>query len=309
MINTLFIPAVLLIVSMYGWIISHRKKSKGWVYRVSTIYFLIALFLFGLRIYATHIEPHWLILRNATITTAKITKPLRILHISDIQSDTVGKYEIKVFNRIKDQQPDLILFTGDLLQPMPPATIQSELPKIAALFRTLHPPLGILGVYGNIDYNIHNIPQDMLGGLKMLEGRGVTLKFGSTQIQLFGLSYRVSMGGPASRQQAVNWFNTAPPEDITILMGHRPDFISTVKDLPIDLCLVGHSHGGQIRLPFFGPLINLYPMLRSLTGAHPEIGHARINISAGIGCEHIDGMPPLRFYCPPEMTLIEFSPR
>ncbi|MBN2381729.1 metallophosphoesterase [bacterium] len=104
-----------------------------------------------IRLYATHVEPNQLKTREIAVETNKVSQPLRILHISDIQSAQVGSFEHRVFDRIAQLNPELIVFTGDLLQPQAPATIDTELPKIVSLMQTLQPPQGIVGVYGNID--------------------------------------------------------------------------------------------------------------------------------------------------------------
>ena len=118
------------------------KRSKTLMHAFFFSGALIVLSL-GLRVYATHIEPKRFVLRTVVIKTGKVDRAYRIVHIADIQSDAVGDHEARVFNRIRALRPDLILHTGDLLQPLPPASLASEIPKLAAIFRTLSPPLGM----------------------------------------------------------------------------------------------------------------------------------------------------------------------
>jgi predicted MPP superfamily phosphohydrolase len=265
--------------------------------------------LFGARILLTHIEPHRLKLKTVTIQTEKVSRPFRIVHVSDIQSASVDRYEQQAFARIRDLSPDLVVFTGDLLQPIAPATFESELPKLAALFRTLHPPCGVWGVYGDVDGQLRRIPPADLGGLRLLEDSSLAIDTGFDNIHLLGLSKAESRAGLEFRNPVRQWLASFAQDSFSIIAGHAPDYCLSILDLPVDLCLAGHTHGGQIRLPWIGPLVTLSHVPRTWALGFREIGRTRLNVSAGVGCEHTDGIAPIRFNCCPEMTLIELVPR
>jgi uncharacterized protein len=304
--NTIIVPPILLISS--GFIILFLKRnivSKKHLF-ISIGYILIAFALFGLRVYATHIEPYKLVVRTATINTGKISKPLRILHITDIQADRVDSYLERVFNDIKKLNPDLILFTGDLLQPIPPYTIESELPKINNLFNTLDPPLGIYGVIGDVDHFLTGQTRQRLDGLQFLEGEELVISDKDMNLNIYGLSQNQSRSDINTLTQ--HWLETASKNDFSILMGHAPDYILSMNNMDVDLCLAGHTHGGQIRIPFLGPIVTLSSVPGYLARGFHEIGNTRINVSAGIGSEHMKGLPAIRFNCPTEMTMIELAP-
>jgi predicted MPP superfamily phosphohydrolase len=261
------------------------------------------------RIYATHIEPRQLVLREVSFKSAKVTRPLRILHISDIQSARVGRYEQEAFRRMRELDPDLIVFTGDMLQPWHPGSFVSEEQKIIALFRELRPSLGIYGVFGDVDYPLRNMPGNLLGNLLLLEDAEVAGDWENTRIRLFGLTNASSQSPEKAAALATRWLAGSGPTDINILFGHSPDYAVGVQDLPLDLCLAGHTHGGQLRIPFFGPLLTLTKHIpRSWAIGFREIGKTRLNVSAGIGSEHIVGLCSIRVNCPPEMTLIVIEP-
>lgn len=98
-----------------------------------------------------------------------------------------------------------------------------------------------------------------------------------------------------------------PEEDVNILLGHAPDYILSLGHLSIDLCLAGHTHGGQVRIPFFGPPITLSRVPREWARGMHEVGNTRINVSAGVGSEHMMDLPAIRFNCPTEISVIELS--
>jgi len=298
--NTLFMPAIFLAGAAAAVFMRPRRYAATLA--------ALALVGFGFRIYATHIEPYRLKLRTVSIRTPKVSQPLRILHISDIQSASVGAYEAKAFAQMRELKPDLIVHTGDLLQPLSPATWTSELPKIAALLRTLEPRLGVYGVVGDTDGRIRGLSAAELGNLYILSNEEAVLEWHGARLRLFGLPCAVSRGRVDGTARVRNWFARTAPADFTIVLGHAPDYVPAVLDLPIDLCLAGHTHGGQVRIPWLGPLLTLSAVPRAWARGYREVGSTRLNVSAGIGCEHLDRVPPIRFACPPEMTLIELVP-
>jgi predicted MPP superfamily phosphohydrolase len=306
--NTLVIPIVLGVVAAAGFTVWNRRPYEKRIVLLSLAYVAIAFSLVGARILMTHIEPYRLKLQTVTIQTDKVSRPIRILHISDIQSAAVGRYEKETFARMAELSPDLILFTGDLLQPVPPATFESELPGLAALLRTLHPSYGLWGVYGDVDDRLRQIPPTDLGGLTFLEDGAAVVAAGPDRLRLLGLSRSQSRTGRDFRDTVDRWLQESPGS-FSLILGHAPDYALSLQDLPVDLCLAGHTHGGQIRLPWIGPLVIISRVPRAWARGFREIGKTRLNVSAGIGCEHTDGIPPIRFNCRPEMTLIELVPK
>ncbi|OPZ23032.1 MAG: putative metallophosphoesterase [candidate division BRC1 bacterium ADurb.BinA364] len=276
---------------------------QRWLRIAASAYGAIALACVALRIHATHIEPKLLAVREAELASPKIGRPIRLLHISDIQSDAVGRYEERVFDRMRALNPDLIVQTGDLLQPVPPATAESELPKMERLFETLHPPLGVWGVYGICP----RLEDNTLGGMRILENDGAEIRAGESCIRIFGLGLDRSQALFAD-SAVERWLSQPAESAFRLLIGHAPDFALWAREREIDLCLAGHTHGGQVRLPFFGPIVTLSQAPREWARGFRRIGTPWLNVSAGIGVERAAGLPPIRFFCRPEMTLIRLVP-
>jgi hypothetical protein len=261
----------------------------------------------ALRVYATHIEPRRLQVRTVAIASPKLTRPLRLLHISDIQAPAVGSYEARAFATMRSLRPDLVIFTGDLLQPLPPATYAGELPKIGRLLASLDAPLGKFAVGGDVDPPLVLDAYEQWG-FRLLDGQRATVDAGGLRIDLLGLPRFASRGGDPARSPIEAFLNETDSSDLRLVFAHGPDFALEARNLPIDLCLAGHTHGGQIRIPFVGPIITLSRVPRAWARGYREIGATRLNVSAGIGCEHLAGLPNIRFACPPEMTLFELRP-
>jgi uncharacterized protein len=306
--DTLLMPAIGLILGGYGLYASRRTLGHHWLRRVSWAVLGCSVLSPTIRFYAGQIEARHLVLRTVTIETPKVARPIRILHISDIQSDAVGKYEERVFARIRELHPDIVLCTGDLLQPLPPATLASEWPKMAQLFATLDAPGGVHMVIGDVDglETQRLIAKNHV--VSTISGDQTTQTFTGARLRIYGLSPGQDMKWHEAHRVIAEWREKTTPDEFTIVMGHHPDYSLAVRTIPVDLCLAGHTHGGQIRVPFLGPIITLSHVPRSWARGFHEIGATRLNVSAGIGCEHAAGLPSMRFCCPPEMTLIELRP-
>lgn len=283
-------------------------RSRKPLFCLCGIYCFLALDLFALRYYVTHVEPQRLVLRQIRIETPKLTKPLRILHISDIQAGSIGAYEQEVFVRIAELAPDLILNTGDYLQEVPPATFESEWPKLVALMDSLEPRYGIYGVFGDTELELYRVPDEGLEPLQLLSSKSVVIDTGSGVLSLHGLSLFQSNKSEWAQRSVEPWLEHSPEAEFRILMGHAPDYAMGMAEKPIDLCLAGHTHGGQVRLPFFGPLTTYSEVPRDWARGFRRIGIPFLNVSAGVGSNRHEGLPPIRFNCPTEMTLIELLP-
>jgi hypothetical protein len=298
---TVWLPALLVGVALL--LVMRRRRA------VAVVLLISAGVLVGLRVWATDIEPHRLKVIRVAIPTAKVDRPLRILHITDIQSPALGAYEARAFEVMRGLTPDLVLNTGDNLQPQRPATYASEAPKLEALFASLDPPLGKWGVIGNIDGRHRDtFGPAPFGGMVTLVTSDTVVHRGRTTIRIHGLDLRESGAGTLTRREVGRWLEVADPDEVTILMGHRPDYISVVDDLPIDLCLAGHTHGGQVRLPVIGPIVTFADIPKELARGMHRVGRTRLNVSSGIGSEHVFGLPSIRLNSPPDMTLIELVP-
>ncbi len=301
--NTLYTPLLLAGAALVLFLAPPGRP------RIATVWLMVALLLISLRIYGTHLEPHRLQVRELTIHTPKVQRPLTVLHMSDIQSAGVGRYEEKVFARIRALNPDLLLYTGDFLQPVGKATFESELPKLAALFATLAPPLGMYAVEGESDHALKSHDAAALGGIRFLHTEAVVIEWDGAPIRILGLQLSdTRTRGVVPLETIDRWLAESPDDALNIVMGHRPDYMMRLHERTVDLCLAGHTHGGQIRLPFYGPLITSSGVPRDWARGFRTEGQARFNVSAGIGSGHNKGLPAIRFNCPPEMTVIHILP-
>mgnify|MGYP000599878649 CR=1 FL=1 len=307
--NLLELPILLLVSALVlsGLSISWSRARRGLI-GFASLYAFLAVDLFFLRYYVTHVEPERLVLRTVRLETPKLKNPLRILHISDLQAGSIGDYEREIFRRIEAIKPDLILNTGDYLQEVAPATFDSELPKLVALIRKVNPRFGTYGVFGDTELELYGVPAEQLEPLKLLSSTTVNINPEGGRLSIHGLSLFQSQKIDWAARSIGSWLEDSDRGEFRILMGHSPDYAMGVAEMPIDLCLAGHTHGGQVRLPIYGPLTTYSKAPKEWSRGFRRVGLPYLNVSAGAGSNRRNGLPPIRFNCPTEMTLIELVP-
>ena len=187
-------------------------------------------------------------------------------------------------------EPDLVLLGGDFL---------SHSGRYAAglveLLRPLAASDGVFGVLGNHD---HESDPRLIS--RSLETRGVTvLRNFNLRVEKRGERFWIAgvddvLGGGANLNRALQG-----AEGFTVLLAHEPDYADRAAGYPVDLQLSGHSHGGQVWLPLVGSPY-LPPLARKYPRGLRQVGTMMLYTNRGVGTIIV----PIRFNCPPEITLL-----
>lgn len=266
------------------------------------------LILMGLRVYITEIEPNKLLVQRVIQYSKKLSQPLRIVHFSDIQSAGISSYEAKIFKTIQKLEPDLVLYTGDFLQLPKSVDFNREWNKLLNLFKSLNPRFGVLAVYGDTERELYSKPRSEIAPIQLLSSRSDRFSFEGGDVSIYGLSLYNSKHPLWAMRGIESWIADETDNSFKIVIGHAPDYALALKDSPVDLCLAGHTHGGQVRLPFIGPLVIDSAVPKSWAQGYNKIGIPYLNVSGGAGSNRYNGLPALRFNCPTELTVIEILP-
>jgi uncharacterized protein len=255
--------------------------------------------LLGTGIYSFAIERFWLDIREVRIVLAHLPRSfsgLRIVLLSDIHFGFF--YFAKNFSHVIDEinglRPDVICFTGDLIDSE--TCLGSLEPAIPFLTR-LQAPLGKFAVLGNHDYRSgikHVIRGLKSGGFQVLQNQHAVLQKANERIYLIGLD-DVLEGKP----NLLTAMKGIPETACNILLVHEPDYACYTRKFPIDLQLSGHSHGGQVRVPFIWPFFTSRMGKKYVSGLY-KTGNLRVYTNRGLGTTTL----PLRFLCRPEITVI-----
>jgi predicted MPP superfamily phosphohydrolase len=286
-----------------------------------SVFWVCAVLLLGVAVDAFLVEPRWLEENTYTIQSDKITQPLRLVLVADLQTDHVTSYERRVFRRVMDAKPDMILFAGDYLQVETQEEWERELPKLRQVFTEvgLVAPRGIYAVAGNVDHPSWPQIFDGVGAFispdtSTFEATRTTATDDALRVTCLSLrdsfDTQLTLAAAApDRGHDLLRDQDDEPENVPafhIILGHGPDF--ALSDVEADLMLAGHVHGGQVRLPGFGPLVTLARVPRAWTSGLTSLADGRtLVISRGIGMERA-AAPRLRFFCRPQLIILDIVP-
>lgn len=197
--------------------------------------------------------------------------------------------------------PDLIVLTGDFvtLQFIPDHEEEaaSYAEPCAHLLRQMNAAHGLWAVLGNHDVYTdapHVTGALRAAGIQVLANQSVPIELNEGRFWLSGVNDVLSETADLATTLA-----KVPRDEATVLLAHEPDYADYVSRYPVDLQLSGHSHGGQVRLPFVGPLY-LPEMAKKYVRGLYRVGPLTLYTNPGLGTMGV----PVRFDCPPEITLL-----
>jgi predicted MPP superfamily phosphohydrolase len=248
--------------------------------------------------YGYFVEPYWPAVTHSTVPTQKLVagaKPIRVVHISDLHSDGQARLEERLPAIIKSQQPDLIVFTGDAINS------PSGLPIFRRCLGELSAIAPTFAVKGNWDALFwRNL--DLFGktGARELKGDAVEVNVRGTRLCLAG----APVGQPGLKEQALSKVN---PEALSIFLYHYPSAVLEAARQHVDLLCVGHTHGGQVALPFYGAIITLSKLGKQYESGLYRYENTWLYVNRGIGMEG-GSAPRIRFCARPEISVIDLVP-
>lgn len=271
---------------------------------------LASLLLIPVGVYGFWIEPYRLVLETADVPLAPLREgrePVRVAVLADIQTDHVGDHERRAIARIMQEKPDLILLPGDLFQ----GTVEEfdrEESALRELLSQLEAPGGAYFVFGNTDEREY-VERALAGTpVRLLENEIETVMIRDRRIAVGGVEF--DWKRKTARQFVQRFELLSGDADVRILLTHLPDILSRMSATSrIDLVVAGHTHGGQVVIPGFGPPVTftIIPRDAAAGGLH-TLGGNQVYISRGIGLER-GYAPRVRFLCPPEISLLTLGPQ
>jgi uncharacterized protein len=258
---------------------------------------LAFIFIFCSWSYVHAIEPNWLDLKTVDLTLPHLSKEFegyKIVQLTDIHADRWMTEErlSRILEAVNRQDPDLIALTGDYV------TKASETygPNLRA-FRNLKAKDGALAVLGNHDHwSDPKILVDILQevGITVLHNEVKSIDRQGTQLNIAGVGDIW-----AQQQDLAKVISALPQQGAAIMLAHEPDYADeTAPTKRFDLQLSGHSHGGQVHIPFMKRV--LPPLGRIYPAGQYQVGDMIQYTSRGIG---VAGLR-VRLNCRPEVTIL-----
>ena len=278
-----------------------EKETKETKENKTHIFIYILLIIGLIIIYSRYIATTGIQIKEYSVINNKIPesfKGFKVVHFSDLKygSTTDQKYLKKLVNKIKELNPDIIIFTGDLISSNYKLT-DNDKKSIIENLNKLDPKIDIYSIRG--DNDINETYNSIITQTKIIEINNLNKLIyykGDTPIMLIGLDD--SINGNQSLDMA---FNYEENNYYKILIAHEPDTYEKIKDKNIDLFLAGHSLNGQVRLPFIGSIYTPTGAKKYYDSKY-KIDNTEIYISNGLGTSKI----PYRLNNRPSINLYRF---
>ncbi len=190
-------------------------------------------------------------------------------------------------------RPDLVVDLGDITE-----IDASYQPEAARIVGECAAPLGTFAVAGNFDVRCgtDSLREELRKvGVTYLENEVRRITRDGAELWLVGL------GDPWTGWADLDTALTGVPEGATVIvLAHSPDVIEEAAARRVPLVLSGHLHGGQVVIPFAGPVVGMSEFGTRFAWGHFRVGDTRLIVSRGLGEEGV----PLRLFCPPEVVVV-----
>ena len=261
----------------------------------------------GLLLDMTAIDRHHIVVEQQVIRIRRLPAPfhgMRIAQISDFHHRGYAEdyYLRHVVEQVNALQPALVALTGDFITARgnPFGPWRQAMPVCAEILSGLTAPLRICTLGNHDCIDIPFISRCLMDRkLTVLRNNHLAIDAGGERLWIAGAADAYFDFPDLARTIP----ETTEGEPV-ILLGHEPDFADVVKLYGgVDLMLAGHSHGGQVRVPGITPAF-LPVMGRRYVRGLFELGDLQLYVNRGIGAVHL----PIRFRCPPEITLFTLQP-
>lgn len=257
-------------------------------------------------IYGFGIEPRRLMTRTHRVPWPRLFSggSLRIAVLSDIHAAwphmTVARIG-RVVERVLALEPQLVLLAGDYVttdtwgvRTIAPEPVARALAPLAARCPTF-------AVLGNHDWDLDGkrVRRALeAASIRVLSNEAVKLQVAGAELWLGGLEDPVTL-----RHDLDALYTALPPDSPAILLSHTPDVFNFLPD-HVRLVIAGHTHGGQVCVPGFGPLVTMSRLPRQQAYGLHRSGERHLFVTGGLGTTGI----PVRFARPPEIGVLDLVP-
>lgn len=279
------------------------KQEKGNDGRMK--YIILGCIIIGiiLLLIARFISTKGLEVKEYIINTTTDLEGLQIVHFSDLHyKSTVNDKELKeVVKEINKQKPDIVVFTGDLLQDnvvlndKDKKTLVTELKKIDA-------KIEILAVKGNHDYEADYFDEVMKElHWKVLDNTYEFINY-KTNAPIVFIGFDDYSDGKPDYENAFSFLKEDEKPIYKIVLLHEPDQIDKVSNYEFNLAFAGHSHHGQVRIPLIGAIYTPYGSKKYVDDYYKLDSNKELYVSNGIGTSTLK----VRFLNKPSISLYRF---
>ena len=233
----------------------------------------------------------------------------RIVHLSDLHGHEYGENSVELLEKVRAQEPELIVITGDLIDR------EEQMEMVPALAKGLAAVAPTYYVTGNHEWSVEwsgsaHAVQTLKGlltesGVTVLSNDYVVLERNGSELVLAGVDDPNGYADQTTPEELAARIGEEAPGLFTLLLAHRNDAIERYAAAGYDLVLSGHAHGGVVRLPFTDGLLSpsrtLFP---TWTSGVYTVGEATLFVSRGLG-NNTTPVKGFRLFNRPELAVVE----
>lgn len=283
-----------------------EKRKKITLFCFKCLGFIIVGFLF-FYLYTTYISTSQLIVKEERFINTKLPNSfdgLKIIQFSDLHYGSTVFYEDikKLVKEINDRHPDIVVFTGDLINSGYELDT-NEQEKIIKLLKSIDTKLGKYAVNGEEDGDVFYTIMKQSNFTVLDNNYEFIYNDDDEPILLIGLSSKLN--GDINIDNGYAYFSEASHNNniFTITLMHEPDNIDEIlTKYPSNLILAGHSHNGNIRIPYIGALHKV-DGAKKYDQPYYKVNDTELYISSGIGTNG----PGFRLFCRPSINFFRIS--
>lgn len=257
-----------------------------------------------LAVYSTWLEPFQLGVTHQTLVSPKLTgleRPIRLLHLSDLHFEYWSIREEMLNRRIAEINPDLIIVSGDFVNLSYTDTDRAWY-EVREVIQSWQAPYGSYAVSGTPLVEPFERVAAALNGspVTLLHDETKTISINGVSLDIVGVRCAHHNEDDVSRLSQT--LQASDLSHLRVLAFHAPDIAPQASEMGIDLYLCGHTHGGQIRLPFYGAILTSSSLGKRFEMGRYTVDDMTLYVSRGIGMEGA-ATPRARLLCPPEIIL------
>ena len=307
-----FVVAIGILLGLLFVLYTEMRRSPGpkewghtprWPKILRISFAALLLLLAGIVFWGFLIEPGRLVVKHETIRIDNWPQELdglRIAVLSDIHADDWFVTDKKLRSIVAETnklQPEVIVILGDYMASNGHVTRRVEPEVFAAVLKDLRAPSGVYSVLGNHDwwYSGAKVRQGLeQNGIKVLDNQALQIDVRGTSLWLVGLSDLWTRP-----QRVAETVAQVPEGQPMIALTHNPDIFPRVPER-VPLLLAGHTHGGQVRFPVIGTVVESSEYGDRYVRGHVIETNHHLFVTTGIGTSIV----PVRFGVPPEIVLL-----
>ena len=288
----------------------NKEKTKNIIKTIIKSITIITIFAIGFFAYTTYISTARIHVREYRIINQNIPENfngLKIIQFSDLHlGSTMEISDLnRIIKKINERNPDIVIYTGDLINKNKKYTTKEQETIINKL-KKINAKLGKYAVLGNEDNDSYNIIMNQSGFNVLKNEYDFIYNNSNTPILLIGLSSRLK--NEQDINKAFSYFKqeTHNSNIYTITIVHEPDSIEDIVNQynNTQLVLAGHSHNGNIRIPFINYSFTREKGAQNYYKDYYKINDTELYISSGIGTNNSSG---IRLFCRPSISLYRLS--